>query len=155
MITIKKGNIFKERANILVCPTNCKGIMGKGLALAFSKLFPKPCNEYNEYCKIVKVNPGEVYRYNSGSLAIQFENTEIWFANTKDDWKDKSKYEWIESISKEIYNLVIHYKRGQSPIIHIPALGCGLGELEWKKVKEILEDKLKNTNGIVYLFEPL
>lgn len=150
----KKGNIFKERANILVCPTNCKGIMGKGLALAFYKLFPKPCNEYNEYCKLVKVNPGEIYRYNSGSLSKKFEKTEIWFANTKDNWRDKSKYEWIEGIAKEInYNLRDYeFRKEIRPIINIPALGCGLGELEFDKVKNIIE---KYDYGIINLFEPL
>ena len=34
------GNIFDARAEALVNPVNCIGVMGKGLALAYKKAFP-------------------------------------------------------------------------------------------------------------------
>ena len=40
------GNIFESKAQTLVNTVNCVGIMGKGLALEFKKLFP---NMYRNY----------------------------------------------------------------------------------------------------------
>jgi len=40
MITTKHGSIFDSRAQVLVCPVNCVGVMGKGLALEFKKRRP-------------------------------------------------------------------------------------------------------------------
>lgn len=48
---LKDGNLFNCGANILVNATNCEGIMGGGIALAFKNKFPEMFKDYVEVCK--------------------------------------------------------------------------------------------------------
>ena len=41
MIQYCHGNLFEADAEALVNPVNTQGAMGKGLALAFKKMFPE------------------------------------------------------------------------------------------------------------------
>ena len=38
---VNDGNIFDSKCDALVCPVNCMGVMGRGLALEFKKRYPK------------------------------------------------------------------------------------------------------------------
>ena len=51
MITYKQGNLFDSNCQTLVCTVNCKGVMGKGIALEFKQRFPIMYNEYRNVCK--------------------------------------------------------------------------------------------------------
>ena len=50
MITMKTGDIFTSTDQVLVCPTNNVGVMGKGLALLFMKKFPHIFLPYADHC---------------------------------------------------------------------------------------------------------
>ena len=39
-IEYRTGNIFDSGADVLVCPVNCVGVMGAGLAKQFAKRMP-------------------------------------------------------------------------------------------------------------------
>ena len=40
MIELQQGDILKAKADALVNTVNCVGVMGRGIALQFSKAFP-------------------------------------------------------------------------------------------------------------------
>jgi len=44
------GNLFESKAEALVNPVNCVGVMGKGLALEFRRRFPGMFEDYLERC---------------------------------------------------------------------------------------------------------
>jgi O-acetyl-ADP-ribose deacetylase (regulator of RNase III) len=45
---------------------------------------------------------------------------------------------------------------GQVPIrsFAIPALGCGLGELHWERVKEIMETNFHDLPNDIHIYQP-
>lgn len=137
-ITIKHGSIFDSAAEVLVCPVNCVGVMGKGLALEFKRRFPQESGEYITYCHMGRLNPGGV-----------FFRSPIWFAATKQHWKRPSKIEWVESC----LGWVAHYHPESS--IAIPQLGCGCGELDWADVWPLYEKHLGDLpiNVEVWIYE--
>lgn len=47
---IKVGNIFDSEAVALVNPVNTDGVMGKGLAYQFKKLYPQNFKDYKNLC---------------------------------------------------------------------------------------------------------
>lgn len=49
---LKDGDLFNCGANILVNATNCEGIMGGGIALAFKERFPDMFKDYVEVCEL-------------------------------------------------------------------------------------------------------
>ncbi|MBP9810261.1 macro domain-containing protein, partial [bacterium] len=61
MIEFKTGNIFDEPADGLVNPVNCVGVMGRGLAAQFKKLYPQNFNDYAQACKDKQVQPGKMF----------------------------------------------------------------------------------------------
>ena len=57
MIEIKSGNLFDTLPSSLIChQVNCKGVMGRGVALSFKKLYP---TAFEKYVKLCKETPSE------------------------------------------------------------------------------------------------
>lgn len=150
MITFTQGNIFEANCEAIVNTVNTKGIMGKGLALQFKKNFPQNFIAYEKACKNNEVKLGEVFIYRENTLT---NSTTIINFPTKDHWKSKSK---ISDIEIGLYNMIEKLKELKIKSVAIPPLGCGLGGLNWKDVKELIIKCCKNENDINFIiFEPL
>lgn len=149
MIEYKNGDILREDVEAIVNTVNCVGIMGRGLALQFKNKFPQNFKEYQLACKNKEVQLGKMFVHQTGQLInpkyiINFP--------TKGHWKQNSK---IEDISNGLDDLITIIEKYSIKSIAIPPLGSGLGGLDWKMVKKLIEEKLKNINCTVILFEPL
>lgn len=145
----KTGNIFDSDAEALVNAVNTVGIMGKGVALQFIERFPTNFKLYAAACKNDEVQIGKMFITATNSMM-----NPKWIINfpTKKHWIDKSSYSFIElgldDLVGQIENLDIKS-------IAIPALGAGLGGLDWDTVKTIIENKLHDLNIDITIFEPL
>ena len=128
MITTKHGSIFDSQAQVLVCPVNCVGVMGKGLALEFKKRFPLACRGYFTACEVHLLKPGHVLPQNN-----------IVFAATKDHWIKPSEIAWVEKI---LARLAEAASDRVFDSIAIPQLGCGCGGLLWADVWPLYEKHL-------------
>ena len=149
MIEYKNGDILREDVEAIVNTVNCVGIMGRGLALQFKNKFPQNFKEYQLACTNKEVQLGKMFVHQTGQLInpkyiINFP--------TKGHWKQNSK---IEDISNGLDDLITIIEKYSIKSIAIPPLGSGLGGLDWKMVKKLIEKKLKNINCTVILFEPL
>lgn len=124
--------LFDEKVEALVNPVNCVGVCGKGLALDFKNKFPKNYAEYRVACENGLVKPGEMFVTQTG---INLPKYIINFP-TKLHWKNPSRPEWIKTGLVQLVNVVMekHIKS-----IAIPAIGCGLGGLDWRTVKPEIE----------------
>lgn len=133
MIETTQGNILKADAEALVNTVNCVGFMGKGIALQFKKAYPANFNAYHKACKAGEVQPGRMFIFDLHSMlnpkyVVNFP--------TKRDWRANSRYEDIESGLKA---LVAEIRRLGIRSIAIPPLGCGLGGLDWQRVRPMIE----------------
>lgn len=148
-IEFKTGDILTQDAEALVNTVNCVGIMGRGLALQFKKAFPDNFKSYSVACKRKEVKPGRMFVYETGQLTnpqyiINFP--------TKRHWRDKSRMEDIDAglvaLAEEIRSHNFHS-------IAIPALGCGLGGLDWFEVRPRVEKMLSQFSDLTAIvFEP-
>ncbi len=149
MIIYKTGDIFKEEADAIVNTVNCVGVMGRGIALQFKKLFPENFKVYEAACKQKEVVPGKMFVYETGSLVgpkyvINFP--------TKRHWRGASRMEDIESGLQDLAEIIVklHIKS-----IAIPPLGCGLGGLDWNEVRVLIENTLSRLPDVeIIVFEP-
>jgi O-acetyl-ADP-ribose deacetylase (regulator of RNase III) len=145
----KTGNIFEETTDALVNTVNCSGIMGKGIALEFKKIYPGNFRAYEKACHNNEVKLGTMFVFETNSLTnpkyiINFP--------TKKHWKSRSQ---IGDIIKGLDNLELIILRYQIKSISIPPLGCGLGGLNWAEVEPLivgLAKKLEST--IFHIYEP-
>ncbi len=147
MIEYKHGDILKEHAEALVNTVNCVGIMGRGIALQFKKTFPENFKAYALACKHQEVQPGKMFVYSTGQLILP--RVIINFP-TKRHWKGKSRIEDINSGLADLFDTIHKYNIKS---IAIPALGSGLGGLDWNLVKSRIEatlGSLEDRKIIVY-----
>jgi O-acetyl-ADP-ribose deacetylase (regulator of RNase III) len=139
------GDMFTYNVGALVNPVNTVGIMGGGLALLFARKFPAMLGNYQRACA-------------SGALAIG--TVHVWTAAdgqrvvnlpTKRHWKAPSK---LEDVSSGVKALSEALGRMEVRSVAIPALGCGLGGLEWDDVYPIITSEFVHGPVTAYVFAP-
>jgi len=134
---IKNHDLFESNADVLVNTVNCRGIMGKGIALEFKRRFPDCCREYNKACRDSVLKPGGLVYVERRDL---FGNKDIVHFATKDHWRGKSKLQWIDVGLQKLIN---ELRKRNVESVAMPALGCGLGRLNWEDVKPVVEKYFK------------
>lgn len=143
----KSGSIFDYPTTglkALVNPVNCVGTMGAGLALAFKRRYPDMFKEYVTLCKTGQITVGKVWCWWAvDHFVINFP--------TKDDWRNSSQLSWI---SDGLDDLAIHATMMNMQSLLIPALGCGHGDLDFKDVQPLVEQKLSALDLDIVLFAP-
>ena len=88
MITYVQGNLFESPAQVLVNTVNTVGVMGKGIALQFKKIYPDMFKEYRDLC--------ERKQFKIGSLHL-YKTPHKWILNfaTKREWRRPSQLQYI------------------------------------------------------------
>ncbi|NGX62072.1 MAG: hypothetical protein K940chlam9_01565 [Chlamydiae bacterium] len=149
MIEYKHGNILKEDVEALINTVNCVGVMGRGIALQFKRVFPDNFKAYVTACKQGKVQPGRMFVFETGKstnprFIINFP--------TKLHWRGKSR---IKDIEVGLRALVETIRRYNIRSIAIPPLGSGLGGLDWLKVRVRIEEMLQPLTDVrIIIYEP-
>lgn len=146
MINIKVGDLFESDKDVLVNTINCVGVMGKGIALAFKKKFPKMFQEYKDACESGEVEPGTLYPY------YEDGNVKVLNFPTKKHWRAKTKLEYVIS---GLDWFVENYEKLGINSIAFPALGCGNGGLDWEEVAIIMYDKLVELPIDIDIYAPI
>ena len=145
-----KGNIFESEAEGLVNTVNTVGVMGKGIALQFKKLYPLNYKVYLEKCRNKDFRIGELIIVKDSNI-ISGPKTIINFP-TKKHWRNPSQYEFIEQGMDELIKFIQSSKISS---IAIPPLGAGNGGLNWVNVKKIIIDKLSIIEDCeISIYEP-
>ena len=163
-IVLKKGDMFFSKMKTYTISVNTVGIMGKGLASRAKYQFPDVYVLYQDLCKQKKLKMGIPYLYKrsenfiSSLMEEEFssvtENGHRWFLlfPTKNHWREKSPMEGIE---RGLKWLVENYKELDISSIALPALGCGLGGLDWKDVGPLMCGYLSQTDLQSSIYLPL
>ncbi len=136
---VTDNDILVAKTDAIVNTVNCEGYMGKGLAYQFKKHFPNNNKAYISACKNGELVIGSIFPYEKETpIIINFP--------TKNEWKKKSEYKYIE----DGLNSLVAYLKKKPTIksIAIPQLGCGNGGLEWKKVYNLIESKLQHLDAV-------
>ncbi len=130
-VTFMKGDLFASNAQALVNAVNCVGAMGAGLAAVFARRYPDMNEDYKRACEAKELAPGGIHVY---SLDL---DQYVFNVATKDHWMQDSQYQWIVDGLK---NIAVEAEKLGITSVAVPALGCGLGGLDWGRVKKIVEE---------------
>jgi len=138
------GDLFCSKAQVLVNPVNCVGVMGGGLAKQFKLHYPQMFKDYEIICQQKELKTGKVILLNS-------ENKKILLFPTKEHWKNPSKLSYIES---GLNDLLRKIKVWDIDSIAFAKIGCGLGGLNWENdVKPLMIKKLTELSIKVEIWE--
>ena len=122
MIIYIDGDLFESPAKVLVNTVNTRGVMGKGIALRFKRIYPDMFKRYRDHCEHNRLTIGKLFLY---------KTPHKWVLNfpTKEHWRNPSRAEYIE---KGLQKFVSIYDEVGINSIAFPALGCGNGELDYE-----------------------
>lgn len=147
---IKNTNMWDLSVDCVVVTVNCVGVMGGGLALQCKEQYPEIYRSYKFLCQEGMIKPGKLHfekRGRDAGLVCLFP--------TKDDYRKDSTYEMVADGLKALKErLKSDSAKDRIRTIAIPPLGCGLGNLEWIKVKELYEQHLADCTQEILLIEP-
>lgn len=147
MIKYMDGDIFESSLQTIVNPVNCVGVMGGGLAKEFKARYPKMFLLYKMKCDEGAIVPGALDYH---AAPAPWEHSILNFP-TKMDWKDPSEYSYIraglEAFTKQYKELGINS-------IAFPALGAGLGGLDWHNVQLMMEKYLTPLDISIEIYPP-
>ncbi len=116
--------------------------MGKGLALQFAHHYPEILAPYRQACRNRRISPTkpQLLRISECRQPRCVVNLD-----TKHHWKSRSELRWIDQGLNELYRQLA---ANQLVSVGIPALGAGLGGLEWSKVADLIIKHAKQNPGI-------
>ena len=121
-------SIFDTDADALCNPVNLMGVMGAGLAKKFQQRYPKSFTSYSFALKCRFLHQDSIWPY-------QDEKSKkiILHCPTKQRWNEKSDFDMVANTILNIQTICLLMK---IPSVAVPKLGCGLGGLHWKVVRE-------------------
>lgn len=162
-LSVVEGDLFFSRMQTLTVSVNTVGIMGKGLASRAKYQFPDVYVFYQDLCRKKILRMGKPYLYKR-EVSFDYQladepatltngNLETWFLlfPTKEHWKNRADTNGIE---KGLQWLEGNYKKEGIKSLAIPALGCGLGWLEWREVGPLLCKCLSTFDIQVWVYLP-
>ncbi len=115
MIMYVEGDLFSSTAQVLVNTVNTVGVMGKGIAKEFKRIYPDMFRKYQEYCEAGRLQPGTLFLYRT-------RNKTILNFPTKRHWRQKSRLSDIEAGLK---TFVAQYVEMGIYSIAFPQPSCG------------------------------
>lgn len=134
-------NLFEENPNvhgnldpILAVPVNNVGVMGKGMAKQAKDYFPLSSELYR--AQAVLMSGGDVLYFQEATPLYGG----VLFVATKEDWRAKSRIEWIDKAAQHIRTFLVE---NPAVFLYIPPLGAGLGGLPLGHVRYVIEQTLR------------
>jgi O-acetyl-ADP-ribose deacetylase (regulator of RNase III) len=146
MVEIVTGDLFASDAQTLVNAVNCRGVMGKGIALAFKRRYPDMFRDYQARSArgAVRLSEPYLYRRSAEPHILNFP--------TKDHWRTPAQ---LDNIIAGVRYLQGQYVPWGVTSLAVPALGCGLGQLDWESVRPVLARLFGEFAIPVTLYAPL
>ena len=143
MITYLSGDLFQSPAKVLVNTVNTVGVMGKGIALKFKRIYPEMFEAYRNHCERGDFQVGQLFLYKTPNK---------WILNfpTKKHWRNPSREEYIEA---GLQKLRARCSEMGMTSIAFPELGCGNGELDFEaQVKPLMERYLGKLSVPTFIY---
>ena len=146
-ISLIDGDMFFSTMQTLTISVNLRGVMGKGLASRAKYQFPDVYVVYQDACRTREITARKPYLYKreasldqelaDPSFPLSTPNAVKWFLlfATKRHWRENSRLDDIEG-GLDWVNRNFRAEGIQS--LAMPALGCGLGNLNWADVGPLM-----------------
>ena len=162
-ISLIRGDMFFSTMQTLTISVNLQGVMGKGLASRAKYQFPDVYVTYQDACRARKIAARKPYLYKreisldqeltDPSLPLSTSNAVKWFLlfATKRRWRENSRLDDIEGGLDWVKR---NFEEEGIQSLAMPALGCGLGNLEWADVGPLMCSYLHGIGIPVEIYLP-
>jgi O-acetyl-ADP-ribose deacetylase (regulator of RNase III) len=146
-IWLVEGDMFFAKLHTLTVSVNLQGIMGKGLASRAKYQFPDVYVYYQDACRSRRITATKpcIYKREASvdaeladlTTPIETPNATKWFLlfATKRKWRENSR---LDDIEGGLAWFRENFKSEGVQSVALPALGCGLGGLNWADVGPLM-----------------
>lgn len=124
-----EGDLFEMNVDAIGHGVNVRGLMGAGIAKPFGEKYPLMKEEYVLMCKANDFHPGDVFKYYVGDGKWIYN-----LASQKEPGAD-ARIPWL---SQSAHTMMVHAHRYGVKEIALPAIGCGIGGLDYHDVRMVL-----------------
>jgi len=162
-LSLVDGDMFFSQMQTLTISVNVVGVMGKGLASRAKYQFPDVYVFYQDLCrrKVLRMGRPCLYKREvpldqqlaAGPSLLPDLNSNKWFLlfPTKRHWRERSDIHGIEQGLQWIRD---NYQSEGIQSLALPALGCGLGRLDWRDVGPLMCSYLSDLAIQVAIYLP-
>jgi O-acetyl-ADP-ribose deacetylase (regulator of RNase III) len=162
-ISLIEGDMFFSNMQTLTISVNLQGVMGKGLASRAKYQFPDVYVVYQDACRNKQLRATQPYIYRREAsldqeladltLPLSTPNSVKWFLffPTKRKWRENSS---LEDIKGGLNWVRKNYHAAGITSLAMPALGCGLGNLNWSDVGPVMCHYLHDIEIPVAIYLP-
>lgn len=136
------GDLFNYPGLDAICHgCNTQGFMGAGIAKEFAKRYPEMYRAYKFLCKKQEngLQLGDCFAFKNKDGKFVFN------LMTQINVGANARY---MAIKKSVGEMINFARENKIKTIGVPAIGCGIGGLEWKNVKNILINLGQKDNSI-------
>jgi O-acetyl-ADP-ribose deacetylase (regulator of RNase III) len=146
MIIEREGDLFLQTdLDALAHGVNCRGVMGAGIAVGF-KVLDRPMFEaYREICYAGELRPGNIFPWKTDSGIV------VYNIASQDKPGREARY---FALTLGLQRAVEHAEKVGVRSIGMPRIGCGIGGLEWEKVKDLMNDISEETSVKLVVVTP-
>ena len=149
-MNIIEGNILNAKENIIAHQTNCKGVMGSGVAKYIRDKYPEVYQEYKKHCGIkdkktllgtvqfCKADDGKIIANLFGQYSFGI-------------YKKQTDY---DALRKSLEQLYLYAKENNLTIAFPYKIGCGNGGGKWEIVEKMISDIFKDYPYTFYKYNP-
>lgn len=141
------GDLVKANEKIRIQPVNCRGAMGKGLALEFKNLYPDIETEYKELCKFLApeqlLGMVNIFEVKDGEEYIINCFTQNFYGTTRKHTDDRA----VRKCMKKVREFA---KLSESPVAIPYGMCCGTGGGDWRDILKIIEEELYDIEIHIY-----
>lgn len=139
----RDGDMFTSDAGTFAHGVNARGVMGAGVARVFRERYPEMFEEYEFACE-GGFDLGMVQKW------VDTDGTIVLNMCTQFNPGPEAMLWAVHATAVTALHLAANEERDR---IAIPRIGCGIGGLEWDRVRELLVDAEKSV-GRLRLVKP-
>lgn len=147
-ITYCTGDIFDNhyKAQALAHGCNCQGVMGAGIAIRFKTKYPAMFLEYRRRCR---VSP-RLFNLGDAFLWVEEGAPFVFNLGTQEYIGANATY---PAVGKSLTSMRSQLFANSLTSVAIPKIGCGIGGLNWERVKGLIEDVFRDTTLDIYVYD--
>lgn len=139
-VEFRNGDLFNQPdLEAIGHGVNLKGAMASGIAAIFRKKFPEMEREYVEMCNVNLLQLGSVFTW------ISPNDDSPWIFNIATQVNPGSDAR-LSAVEVGLINAIRECEYQGISSLGIPQIGCGIGGLDWREVKAMIEQVASNTD---------
>jgi len=142
MIKEIKGSLFDSPTKVIAHGANTLGIMGAGIARSIKAIYPNNFKTYNEKCLKGEFKLGDVLLVEDNKRIVANLGTQ----------NELGAHASLQAVKLSFVLLMEELQKLGLKEVAIPKIGCGIGGLEWKDVREIVEEVSENYGVTVLVY---